>query len=80
MAQGRIQTKPLISKTAPLSEGQAMFDALHKGDPSLMKIVLHPQRTREMLWKRHPRKEEIRGACALDGGPITRWFAGGEDL
>lgn len=42
MAQGRIHTKPLISKTAPLSEGQAMFDALHKGDPSLMKIVLHP--------------------------------------
>jgi L-iditol 2-dehydrogenase len=42
MAQGRIQTKPLISKMAPLSEGQAMFDALHKGDPSLMKIVLHP--------------------------------------
>ena len=42
MAQGRIQTKPLISKMAPLSEGQAMFDALHRGDPSLMKIVLHP--------------------------------------
>lgn len=42
MAQGRIQTKPLISRTAPLSEGQAMFDALHKGDPSLMKIVLYP--------------------------------------
>jgi L-iditol 2-dehydrogenase len=42
MAQGRIQTKPLISKTAPLSEGQAAFDILHKGDPTLMKIVLHP--------------------------------------
>jgi len=25
-----------------LSEGQAIFDALHKGNPSLMKIMLHP--------------------------------------
>lgn len=42
MAQGRIQVKPLISKTLPLSEGQAAFDILHKGDPKLFKIVLHP--------------------------------------
>ena len=42
IAQGRIQTKPLISKTLPLSEGQAAFDVLHKGDPKLFKIVLHP--------------------------------------
>jgi 2-desacetyl-2-hydroxyethyl bacteriochlorophyllide A dehydrogenase len=42
MAQGRIQAKPLISQTRPLSEGQAAFDILHKGDPKLFKIVLHP--------------------------------------
>ena len=42
MAQGRIQAKPLISQTRPLSEGQAAFDVLHKGDPKLFKIVLHP--------------------------------------
>ena len=42
MAQGRIQTKPLISQSRPLSEGQSAFDILHKGDPGLFKIVLHP--------------------------------------
>jgi L-iditol 2-dehydrogenase len=42
MAQGRIQAKPLISQTRPLREGQAAFDILHKGDPKLFKIVLHP--------------------------------------
>ena len=42
MAQGRIKAKPLISQTRPLSEGQAAFDVLHKGDPKLFKIVLHP--------------------------------------
>ncbi len=42
MAQGRIQAKPLISQTRPLSEGQAAFDILHRGDPGLFKIVLHP--------------------------------------
>jgi threonine dehydrogenase-like Zn-dependent dehydrogenase len=42
MAQGRIQAKPLISRTVPLSEGQGAFDVLHKGDPTLFKIVLHP--------------------------------------
>ena len=42
MAAGRIQAKPLVSKIVPLSEGQAAFDALHRGDPGLMKIVLQP--------------------------------------
>jgi L-iditol 2-dehydrogenase len=42
MAQGRIQAKPLISRMLPLSEGQGAFDVLHKGDPQLFKIVLHP--------------------------------------
>jgi len=40
MAQGRIQTKPLISRVMPLSEGQLAFDTLHAGDPTLMKVVL----------------------------------------
>ena len=42
MAAGRIQAKPLISKIVPLAEGQAAFDALHRGDAGLMKIVLRP--------------------------------------
>jgi len=42
MAAGRIQAKPLISKIVPLVEGQAAFDALHRGDSGLMKIVLKP--------------------------------------
>lgn len=42
MAAGRIQAKPLISKIVPLSEGLAAFDALHRGDAGLMKIVLQP--------------------------------------
>ncbi len=42
MAQGRIQTKPLISRIVSLSEGQQAFDLLYKEDPTLMKIVLRP--------------------------------------
>ena len=42
IADGRIKAKPLISKMLPLSEGQQGFDMLHKGDPTLMKIVMHP--------------------------------------
>jgi 2-desacetyl-2-hydroxyethyl bacteriochlorophyllide A dehydrogenase len=42
MASGRIQAKPLISRIVPLAEGQQAFDALHRGDAGLMKIVLQP--------------------------------------
>jgi 2-desacetyl-2-hydroxyethyl bacteriochlorophyllide A dehydrogenase len=42
MADGRIKAKPLISKLVPLSEGQQAFDTLHTGDPTIMKIVMHP--------------------------------------
>jgi threonine dehydrogenase-like Zn-dependent dehydrogenase len=42
MAAGRIQAKPLISRIVPLADGQAAFDALHHGEPELMKIVLKP--------------------------------------
>jgi len=42
MAAGRIQAKPLISMIVPLAEAPAAFDALHRGDAGLMKIVLKP--------------------------------------
>ncbi len=42
MAAGRIRATPLISRIVPLSEGPAAFDALHRGEPGLMKIVLRP--------------------------------------
>ncbi len=42
MAAGRIRAKPLISRIVPLADGQAAFDALHHGEPGLMKIVLKP--------------------------------------
>jgi threonine dehydrogenase-like Zn-dependent dehydrogenase len=42
MAAGRLQAKPLISRIVPLSEAPAAFDALHRGEPGLMKIVLRP--------------------------------------
>lgn len=41
-ASGRIQAKPLISRIMPLAEGQQAFDALHRGEPGLMKVVLEP--------------------------------------
>jgi len=42
MASGRIQAKPLISRIMHLSDGQEAFDALHRGEPGLIKIVLQP--------------------------------------
>jgi L-iditol 2-dehydrogenase len=42
IAQGRLHVKPLISRILPLSEGQVSFDALHHGEPGLMKILLRP--------------------------------------
>ncbi len=42
MAAGRIQAKPLISRIMPLAEGQQAFDALRRGEPGLVKIVLQP--------------------------------------
>jgi threonine dehydrogenase-like Zn-dependent dehydrogenase len=42
IAQGRIQVRPLISRAMPLSEGQLAFDTLHRGDPPLVKVILHP--------------------------------------
>jgi L-iditol 2-dehydrogenase len=42
MARGVIDVAPLISATAPLDEGPAWFERLHKGDGRLMKVVLRP--------------------------------------
>lgn len=42
IAQKRLQVAPLISKIVPLEKGQAAFDALHRGQADLMKIVLRP--------------------------------------
>lgn len=44
IAAGRLNVKPLISRSMPLSDGQAAFDALHHGEPGLIKIVLEPGR------------------------------------
>ncbi|MHB0875445.1 MAG: zinc-dependent alcohol dehydrogenase [Anaerolineae bacterium] len=42
MARGAIETDPLISAVAPLSEGAAWIERLHRGDPALIKVVLRP--------------------------------------
>jgi L-iditol 2-dehydrogenase len=43
LAAGRLQVKPLISRVMPLADGQAAFDALRRGEPGLLKIVLRPE-------------------------------------
>jgi L-iditol 2-dehydrogenase len=43
IAQGRLQAKPMISRRMPLAQGQDAFDALHRQEAGLMKIVLHPE-------------------------------------
>jgi L-iditol 2-dehydrogenase len=42
MASGRIDVRPLISAVAPLEEGPAWFDRLHRREPGLLKVVLKP--------------------------------------
>lgn len=42
VAKGEIQVKPLISAVAPISEGAEWFEKLHKGEGSLLKVLLHP--------------------------------------
>lgn len=42
MASGAVDVAPLISATAPLEDGPAWFDRLHRGDEPLMKVVLQP--------------------------------------
>lgn len=42
MASGRLDVKPLISVTAPLSEGQKWFETLYNRTQDLLKVVLIP--------------------------------------
>ncbi|MDT4763040.1 alcohol dehydrogenase catalytic domain-containing protein [Sphaerochaeta sp. PS] len=42
MASGRLVVDDLISKTAPLSEGQLWFDKLYNREDNLLKVVLLP--------------------------------------
>lgn len=42
MASGEVDVTPLISATAPLSEGAEWFERLYNRQPGLMKVVLQP--------------------------------------
>ena len=42
MMRGAVDVGPLISATAPLEEGPAWFDRLHRGGAGLMKVILRP--------------------------------------
>lgn len=42
IARGAINTDPLISAEAPLSEGAEWFRRLYAREPGLLKVVLHP--------------------------------------
>lgn len=42
IAEGSIRVRPLMSATAPLSEGQLWFDRLYRGEGNLLKVLLHP--------------------------------------
>jgi Threonine dehydrogenase and related Zn-dependent dehydrogenases len=42
IASGQINVDPLISKVAPLEEGNEWFQRLYRKDPNLMKVILKP--------------------------------------
>ena len=42
MARGAIDVAPLISVAAPLRDGPAWFERLHRGGEGLMKVILQP--------------------------------------
>ena len=42
LASGAVDVAPLISVTAPLEEGPAWFERLHRGGEPLMKVILQP--------------------------------------
>lgn len=42
LARGAIKVDPIISATAPLSEGRAWFERLYSHEPGLMKVILQP--------------------------------------
>lgn len=39
---GAVDVRPLISVTAPLEEGAAWFERLHRGDDAVLKVILRP--------------------------------------
>ena len=45
IASGAIRVRPLITATAPLSEGPRWFERLYAREPNLMKIVLDPRQS-----------------------------------
>jgi L-iditol 2-dehydrogenase len=42
LARGAVDVEPLVSLTATLEEGPALFEKLHRGDSRLMKVILQP--------------------------------------
>lgn len=42
VADGRIDLSSFVSRVAPLAEGPAWFDRLHRQEPGLVKVVLEP--------------------------------------
>src|SRR4029077_5833576 len=42
LARGAVDVTSLISVTAPLEEGPAWFERLHRGGEGLMKVILQP--------------------------------------
>jgi L-iditol 2-dehydrogenase len=42
LARGLVDVAPIISLTAPLDEGPALFERLYGGDPALMKVIIQP--------------------------------------
>ena len=42
LARGAVDVAPLISLMAPLEDGPAIFERLHRGDSRLMKVILQP--------------------------------------
>lgn len=42
IARGAIDVQPMISAVAPLADGAAWFERLHKGNEGLIKVILEP--------------------------------------
>ena len=42
LARGAVDVEPIISLTAPLDDGPALFERLYGGDPALMKVIIQP--------------------------------------
>ena len=42
LASGAVDVDPIISLTAPLADGPALFERLYQGDATLMKVIIQP--------------------------------------